>query len=187
MKRLISFIASGLLIVLLTCCQKNSKVNEIPDMIVYSGINKTLINIKKDSVILSCSYVIFEIYKNPKAGTPDSLSVRITRNSPIPIGDCGNLFLNKSDAGYPAALNENMDISDIGIWGSTDGQYNLSEFTGKGEKYLGMMTESILNGVNSKRYAWIRIYCSSDNDTLKIIDWAYNNVAYKSIKAGQMQ
>lgn len=186
MKRLISFIG-GLLIVLLTCCQKNTTVTEVPDIIVYSGINKTLINIKKDSVILSCSYVIFEIYKNPLAGTPDSLSVRITRNSLNTLGDCGYSFLNKSDAGYPAALDENTIVSDIGIWGSTDGQYNLSEFMGKGEKYLGMMTESILNGVNSKRYAWIRIYCNSHNDTLKIIDWAYNNVAYKSIKAGQMQ
>lgn len=187
MKRIISIIAGGLLIVLLTCCQKNTTVNEIPDMIVYSGINKTLINIKKDSVILSCSYVLFEIYKNPEPGTPDSLSVRITRNSLNILGDCGNSFLNKSAVGFAAALNENMIISDIGTWGSTDGQYNLSEFMGKGEKYLGMMTVSILNGINSKRYAWIRIYCSSHNDTLKIIDWAYNNVAYKSIKAGQTQ
>jgi len=186
MKRLLSIIG-GLLIVLLTCCQKNTTVSEIPDMIVYSGINKTLINIKKDSVILSCSYILFEIYKNPQARTPDSLSVRITRNSLNILGDCGNSFLNKSEVGYAAALNENMDISEIGTWGSTDGHYDLSEFTGKGEKYLGMVTSSILNVVNSKRYAWIRIYCSSRNDTLRIIDWAYNNVAYKSIKAGQTQ
>jgi hypothetical protein len=187
MKRSIFIIAGGLLVVILSCCQKESKVNEIPDAIVYSEINKTLINIKKDSVVLSCSYVLFEIYKNPHAGTPDSLSVRITRNSLNILGDCGNSFLNKSDMGYPAALDENTVISDIGIWGSNNGQYNLSDFMGKGEKYLGMMTQSILNNMNSMRYAWIRIYCSSGNDTLKIIDWAYNNVAYKSIKAGQMQ
>ena len=65
MKRLI-FFTGGLLIVFLTCCQKNTTVSEIPDMIVYSGINKTLVNINKDSVVLSCGYILFEIYKNPK-------------------------------------------------------------------------------------------------------------------------
>ena len=103
------------------------------------------------------------------------------------MGDCSNSFLNESNAGVPKALDENTVISDVGLWGTTDGKYDLVQFTGKGVKYLGMTTESISANVNSKRYAWIRIYCSSGNDTLKIIDWAYNNVAYKSIKAGQMQ
>ena len=156
-------------------------------MIVYSGINKTLVNINKDSVVLSCGYILFEIYKNPKSGIYDSLSTRIINNTGNLLGDCGTSFLNKSTPGVPEALDENVVISDTGVWGSTNGKYDLALFTGKGIKYLGMTTESISAKVHSKRYAWIRIYCSSGNDTLKIIDWAYNNTASKSIKAGQSQ
>jgi hypothetical protein len=177
----------GLLIAALTNCQKNTTETQIPDAIVYSAINKTIIHIQKDSVLLGCGYVLFEIYKDTVSITPDSLSVRITRNSNYVLGDCGNSFLNKTVTGYSAALNENIVISDIGVWGSADGKYDMSDFAGKGEKYLGMMTSNISNGINSKRFAWIKIYCSHDHDTLKIIDWAYNNTAYKSIKAGQMQ
>jgi hypothetical protein len=185
MKRLKAILTCGLLIAALTCCQKASTVNEVPDEIIYSGLNKTLININKDSIIVPCSYILFEIYRDTSAGAPDTLSVRIRQNSGI-LADCGNTFLNKTAPGYPVALSENAVISDIGVWGSSNQQYNLSDFSGKGEKFLGMVTSTLTDNVLSKRYAWLRIRCSAGNDTLKLIDWAYNNTAYKSIKAGQM-
>jgi hypothetical protein len=184
MKPLLSF-TCALLILSLASCSKNTPVADVPDEIIYSGINKTIVNIHKDSVPLACGYVVFEIYKDSLAGTPDSLAVRIVQNSAIIVGDCGNSFLNKSVAGVPEALNTNTVISDVGVWGTTNGKYNLKQFTGRGEKYLGILTESFNGNVMSKRYGWIRINCSAGNDSLKIMDWAYNNTAYKSIKAGQ--
>ncbi|NJK85204.1 MAG: hypothetical protein HC906_03810 [Bacteroidales bacterium] len=56
-------------------------------------------------------------------------------------------------------------------------------FNGKGQKFLGIR----LPGENDYSYGWIRIYCSEHNDTLKIIDYAYNNKEGGFISAGQIE
>lgn len=96
-------------------------------------------------------------------------------------------FLDNSTHSYPDALTENSVISSTGNWTQNTcvlGTFlNAGQFQGKGERYLGFRF------VNSGyfNYGWIKIYCSQHNDTLNIIEFAYNNTNDKEIRAGQKQ
>ena len=94
-------------------------------------------------------------------------------------------ILDNSTFGYPDALDLNSEISAEGNWSgniSVLGTFmNAGQFQGNGEKYLGFrFTDDI-------KYGWIKIYCSQHNDTLRIIDFAYNNIANSAINAGQKE
>ncbi len=60
---------------------------------------------------------------------------------------------------------------------------NAGQFNGHGNKYLGFRKP---NGTKYN-YGWIKLYCSEHNDTLKILEFAFNETDNKSIKAGQTQ
>lgn len=96
-------------------------------------------------------------------------------------------ILDNSTIGYADALNANEEISGNSLWNKNTcilGSFvSLGKFNGKGEKYLGIR---LIKG-NSYNYGWIKVYCSEYNDTLKIIDYAYNKAQNTSIKAGQKE
>ncbi len=178
----------GLIIVALTdCSTKKNEVTEVPDAIAHSSLDKTIGGISRDSVNISCYPVVFEIYRNNDTISHDTLSVRIVRNKSAVPDDCTRSFLCNETQGQALPLSQDEMISDAGTWGSMDGSYDLGAFRGAGEKFIGIVTETVSNNVLSKQFGWIRIRLSSKNDTLKIIDWAYNSTAYKSIKAGQVE
>jgi len=52
---------------------------------------------------------------------------------------------------------------------------------------LQQSNDEISNHIDSILNGWIRIYCSQHNDTLRIIDYAYNNTANSLIHAGQKE
>lgn len=93
--------------------------------------------------------------------------------------------LDNSTYGYPDALNENYDINHTGNWSSRTsvlGTFmNAGQFQGQGEKYLAIR----LATGSEYNYGWVKLYCSQHNDTLRIIEYAYNTKEGKPIKAGQ--
>ena len=60
---------------------------------------------------------------------------------------------------------------------------NAGQFQGNGEKYLGIRF-SMNTDYN---YGWIKLYCSQHNDTLRIIEYAFNVESGSPITAGQIE
>jgi len=96
-------------------------------------------------------------------------------------------ILDNSTYKYADALDFETLISSAGNW--TD-QYVVlgtladgGQFNGHGEKYLAIR----LNGENDFRYGWMKIYISEHNDTLKVIEYAYNKIEGSQIRAGQKE
>lgn len=96
-------------------------------------------------------------------------------------------ILDNSTYGYPDALLGNSVISSDGNWSqntSVLGTFmNAGQFQGKGERFLGIR----FNNNGNYNYGWIKLYCSQHNDTLRIIDFAYNQTVNKEISAGQTE
>ncbi|MDD2635748.1 MAG: hypothetical protein PHW82_09645 [Bacteroidales bacterium] len=97
-------------------------------------------------------------------------------------------FLDNSTYRYADALSQNAVINIDGNWtnqtvalGTLGGG---GQFSGKGFKYLGFR---LTNADENYKYGWIKLYCSEHNDTLKIIDFAYNNISGSQIIAGQQE
>jgi hypothetical protein len=96
-------------------------------------------------------------------------------------------ILDNSTFQYADALSLDEEISSTANWTTyfvVLGTFmNAGQFNGKGEKYLGIR----LNGETGYKYGWIKIYVSEHNDTLRIIDYAYNNIEGSFIRAGQKE
>ena len=111
---------------------------------------------------------------------PDSLDSLAVRVTPITLQ-----ILDNSTYGYPDALDEKYVINNSGNWStrtSVLGTFlGAGQFKGKGEKYLGIR----LVQDNSFLYGWIKLYCSQHNDTLRVIDYAYNKNPGTQIETGQ--
>jgi hypothetical protein len=109
----------------------------------------------------------------------DSLAARVI---PISVE-----ILDNSTYGYPDALDLEELISIDGNWSNNTsvlGTFmNAGQFQGQGEKYLGIR---FLDNADFK-YGWIKIYCSQHSDTLRIIEYAYNDIVNSEIKAGQKE
>jgi hypothetical protein len=94
---------------------------------------------------------------------------------------------DNSTWGYVSALEAGELINATGNWDNKDGILgtfgNAGQFQGKGERFLAIRLP-VANGYN---YGWIRIYCSQHSDTLRIIDYAYNNAVNAAILAGQFE
>jgi hypothetical protein len=92
-------------------------------------------------------------------------------------------ILDNSTFGYPDTLNFNDPVigffhSGIGVLGTFN---NAGQFNGAGMKYLGIK----INSGSSDYLGWIKLYCSSNRDTLKIISCGYNVISGAAINAGQ--
>ncbi len=101
----------------------------------------------------------------------------------IPLN--GTTILDNSTYGYADALNINQPISGnftnqtvvLGTF-STAGNFN-----GQGDKYLGVKLFNSLQ--QTVHYAWVLLNCSENNDTLKIIKYAFEASPSVQINAGQ--
>lgn len=109
----------------------------------------------------------------------DSLAV-----SAHPIGGS---ILDNSTYKYADALDSDQLITNAGNWTNEYvvlGTFmNAGQFNGKGEKYLAIR----LQGTNDYKYGWMKIYISEHNDTLRVIEYAYNKIEGSQIRAGQKQ
>ncbi len=131
-------------------------------------------------LISDIGFEIIDLNKFNPNGLPqsfDSLAARVVPKS-VEV-------LDNSTYGYSDALDVNENISENGNWSVKScvlGTFmDAGQFQGKGEKYLGIR----FLRENKYKYGWIKIYCSQHNDTLRIIDYAYNDIFDSHIKAGQ--
>ncbi len=126
------------------------------------------------------SFEIIDLNKFNPDGLPESLDTLAARVIPM-----NAQILDNSTYGYPDALNVDDPILEQGNWSSRISVLGTfmggGHFQGEGEKFLGIR----LPGDNDYKYGWIRIYCSQHNDTLRIIDYAYNEVEGSRILAGE--
>ena len=135
-----------------------------------------------DDTLPDLAFEIIDLNLFNPQGLPehfDSLAARV-----IPV----NLeILDNSTYSYPDALIQGEEISSSGYWSTRTGVLgtfmNAGQFQGQGEKYLGIR----LSGEKNYNYGWIKIYCSMHSDTLRIIEYAYNQISGASILAGQKE
>jgi len=98
-------------------------------------------------------------------------------------------IIDSSTYGYADALNENDMIDNSEVWSETRSTLvlgtflNAGQFNGQGWKYLGFRMKS----QNDYNYGWINVYVSEHNDTLKIGEYAYNEIANSQLLAGQTE
>lgn len=96
-------------------------------------------------------------------------------------------ILDNSTWGYPDALTEGTEINSNGYWRSDFGVLgtflNAGQFQGKGDRYLAFRIPED----GDYQYGWIKLYCSQHNDTLRIIEYAYNKNPGGRIESGQIE
>lgn len=118
---------------------------------------------------------------NPN-GLPESFDSLAARVIPKSVE-----ILDNSTYGYPDALDLHEQIDKDGNWSNSIGVLgtfmNAGQFQGRGEKYLGI--RFLIN--DNYKFGWIKIYCSQHNDTLRIIEYAYNDILDSHIKTGQKE
>lgn len=147
--------------------------------------------------IVSTGYLSFDLNGDQKAdfsfeivdlnplnpqGLPetfDTLAVRVIPHR--------GAVLDNSTFGYPDALATGVEIGAAGHWRS-DGAVlatfgTAGRFKGLASAYLGIR----LSSGGEDRYGWVRIGCSADNDTLRILEYAYNDVPNGTIRSGQTE
>ncbi len=116
---------------------------------------------------------------NPN-GLPESFDSLAARVLPL-----ATQILDNSTYGYPDALEPDEVVSEDGYWSdktSVLGTFlNAGQFQGKGDRYLGFR---FLDS-GKYHYGWIKVYCSQHNDTLRIIEYAYNRIPGSNLRAGQ--
>jgi len=169
-----------------TLQESNDEISNHIDSILNGQINAEFVSTGQKEFDLdadSVSDIGFEIIDlhdfNPN-GLPDSFDSLAARVIPLSVE-----ILDNSTYGYPDALDLDEEISKDGNWSGNTcvlGTFmNAGQFQGKGEKYLGIR----LRKDTYFKYGWIKIYCSRHNDTLRIIEYAYNDNAGSHIKTGQ--
>jgi hypothetical protein len=166
----------------------NDEISNHIDSILTGLINVEFISTGQKDFDLDADFIsdigfdIIDLNKFNPNGLPESFDSLAARVVPISIE-----ILDNSTYGYPNALDLDEQISENGNWSnktSVLGTFlNAGQFQGNGEKYLGIR---FLKD-NYFKYGWIKIYCSQHNDTLRIIDYAYNDVLNSQIKAGQKE
>ena len=128
------------------------------------------------------AFEIIDLNKYNPAGLPESFDSLAARVVPISTD-----ILDNSTYGYPDALSLNDLISEEGSWSdrtSVLGTFlNAGQFQGNGDRYLGIR----IPDSEYYKYGWIKLYCSQHNDTLRIIEYAYNNISGSNIYAGQIE
>ena len=188
MKVKLSILAILLIFTQLSCETdiKQDRVTEY-DQINYQFINKSLNGVSKDSVDIACFPIIFEIERNTDTSSPDSLLALIKYPSPLPVGNCGIEYFNLKTNNLKS-LSINNIISQYSQWVVfLEYPLSLSDFKGKGEKFIGFRISSASPYPNhlDYLYGWIKIDLNLDCKNLKIIDFGINSTKNKSILTGQ--
>lgn len=133
-------------------------------------------------LVFDIGFEIIDLNRFNPNGLPESFDSLAARVIPASVE-----ILDNSTYGYPDALNADEEISNNGNWSNGSGVLgtfmNAGKFQGQGEKFLGIR---FLKEDNYK-YGWVKIYCSQHNDTLRILEYAYNDILNSQIKAGQKE
>lgn len=158
-----------------TLSQNNDDISQHVDSILTGLIGSEFISTGQKAFDLNGDLVAdlgFEIMDlnpyNPR-GLPlafDSLAAAV-----IPYNV---QILDNSTYGYADALSVGELISDNSKWSSTHcilGTFgDVGQFKGQGDKYVGFR----LVDSTSYQYGWIKVNCSEQNDTLNILEYAFN-------------
>ena len=168
--------------------ESNDEISDHVDSILTGLINTEFVSTgQKDfdlnaDIISDIGFEIIDLNKFNPEKLPASFDSLAARINPLSVE-----ILDNSTWGYPDALKEGDRITDKGYWSdrtSVLGTFqNAGQFQGKGERYLGMR----FTDGGKYKYGWIRIYCSQHNDTLRIFDFAYNDIEDSDINAGQTE
>jgi hypothetical protein len=172
-----------------TLQNSNDEISNYVDSILSGLINSEFVTTGQKNFDLDADDVsdigfdIIDLNKINENELPVSFDTLAARVFPMKVE-----LLDKTTYGYPDALDFGVEISKNGFWSNKNpsvlGTFlNAGKFQGKGEKYLGIR---FLKDDNFK-YGWIKIYCSQHNDTLRIIEYGYNDVLNSKIKAGQKE
>jgi hypothetical protein len=180
-------------------CETDKKQDAILeyDQITYHEINKTLIGISKDSINIGCYPAIIEIKRNNNSTTSsDSLEAFINYPNDT-VENCKIAYFVDDENEKIKCLSEYNIISQYSKWSkysdslllSSSLLFSLSDFKGKGEKYIGFRVSCppyhYLNEITHYSYGWIKVILNASSDSLKIIDIAINETKTKSILTGQ--
>ena len=164
----------------------NDTISEHVDSIISGLLNEQIISTglksfdlnNDNSVDVHFEIIDLNLFNN--GNLPSYLDSMAARVVPVNIQ-----VLDNSTYSYPDALAENTVIKETGNWTNNTcviGTFmNAGQFNGHGEKYLAIR---LINN-STFNYGWIKLYCSEHNDTLRIIEYAYNKDAGIEIKAGQ--
>ena len=168
--------------------ESDDEISNHVDSILAGLINEEFISTgHKDfdldaDLITDIAFEIINLNKFNPDGLPESFDSLAARVVPV-----FTEILDNSTYGYPDALEMNDLISGEGYWSdrtSVLGTFlNSGQFQGNGDRYLGIR----FSNSESYHYGWIKLYCSQHNDTLRIIEYAYNNIAGSNIYAGQTE
>ena len=135
-----------------------------------------------DDEKLDISFEIIDLNRYNPDGLPESFDSLAARVHPVAVQ-----ILDNSTYGYPDALNTDERIDEAGHWTnriSVLGTFmNAGKFQGHGEKYLGFRFPNN----DHFNYGWIKLFCSAHNDTLRVIEYAYNQNKNSGILAGQKE
>jgi len=168
------FLIIVILIFLQYKCKKSTSNSE-PDNIHSWNINKSLVNKSVDTIDLT----VYEIYK-----MNDSFVAKLS--FPRIICDCSLSYLTDSKNGNILALKENETISENNNWDvNLSNNFNLYNFKGKRELYIGYRNLYFPDGISHYCYGWIKICLSANCDTLRIIEAAINFTENGKIITGQ--
>lgn len=168
--------------------ENNDEVSNHVDSILIGLIDTEFISTGQKKFDLDADLLFdigFEIIDlnqfNPES-LPKSFDSLAARVIPLTVE-----ILDNSTFGYPNALDFGEQISKNGNWSnktSVLGTFmNAGQFQGQGEKYLGIRFLK----EDDFKFGWIKIYCSQHNDTLRIIEYAYNDFLNSDILAGQKE
>lgn len=157
-----------------------TNANSIPQPILGEliGTGEIAFDISGDgSDDIAFEIIDLHYYNGTMPDSLDSLAVR-ARGITVEI-------LDNSTYGYADAIQKDATINATGNWTNSKvvlGTFaGAGQFNGQGEKYLGIR----LIGANEIYYGWVKLYCSTHNDTLKVISIGYNESAGDDIFAGE--
>lgn len=149
----------------------------ITTQIISTGVQSFDFNGDK---VPEISFEIVDLNQFNGGNLPDYLDSLAARAIPGTVE-----ILDNSTYSYPDALLPDMAINETGNWSSNTcvlGTFmNAGQFQGKGNRFLGFRIKSD----EGYQYGWVQLYCSQHNDTLRIIDYAYNDIAGSEILSGQ--
>lgn len=119
---------------------------------------------------------------NPQ-GIPQSFDTLAARVHPLLATE----ILDNSTFGYPDALDEDAEVGPNHFWNDRDnfvlGTFlTAGNFKGAGDKYLGFRFPD----GNDYHYGWVKLYVSTQNDTLRLYSYAWHKEAGAPIRTGQL-
>ncbi len=164
-------------------------IAEHVDSILQGYIDADFISTGKQAIDLNSdkfpdiSFDIIDLNEFNSEALPSSFDDLAARAHPINVE-----ILDNSTYGYADALDLDIEIDEDNFWNV---QQNIvlgtfltaGQFKGAGDKYLGFR----LKNNNDYNYGWIKINCSAHNDSLSILQYAYNQNVNSKILAGQTE